>query len=309
MEWPEFLESSNSQKPTFDTFSAVPYNNRGVSAQAYQWTPEEKQFFENTFSRFNDLGSQTFFEYVASKLPHKSMEEIKNHYITLFKDVEIENHVPKNEVVVVVADDNQHYQLSQDQDDSSDMEAATNGVQPQVENIRPRRRRGIPWTEEEHQLFLMGLNRFGKGDWKSISRYYVVSKTPTQVASHAQKYFSRRNSTTPAERRRPSINDIQTVTLNPRTPTTSHQINNNLAYENNHQVGSSSLSFRYPYTFGGSNFSNNSNGDFEKFNRGEASGSSSLVMEQNNNSLCRPMSPRPFLPMNPSSATMYNHKL
>lgn len=43
------------------------------------------------------------------------------------------------------------------------------------------RRKGIPWTEEEHRLFLMGLAKFGKGDWRSISRTFVVTRTPTQV--------------------------------------------------------------------------------------------------------------------------------
>lgn len=61
------------------------------------------------------------------------------------------------------------------------------------------------------RLFLMGLNKYGKGDWRSISRYYVVTKTPTQVASHAQKFFRRQTCTTPTDRRRPSIHDIQTV--------------------------------------------------------------------------------------------------
>jgi SHAQKYF class myb-like DNA-binding protein len=43
------------------------------------------------------------------------------------------------------------------------------------------RRKGIPWTEEEHRLFLMGLSKFGKGDWRSISRNFVISRTPTQA--------------------------------------------------------------------------------------------------------------------------------
>ncbi|KAK6127569.1 hypothetical protein DH2020_038687 [Rehmannia glutinosa] len=68
---------------------------------------------------------------------------------------------------------------------------------------------------ESGRLFLMGLNKYGKGDWRSISRYYVITKTPTQVASHAQKYFRRLTSSTPVDRRRPSIHDIQTV--NPNT--------------------------------------------------------------------------------------------
>eukprot|EP00252_Welwitschia_mirabilis_P025134 TRINITY_DN7732_c0_g1_i3.p1 TRINITY_DN7732_c0_g1~~TRINITY_DN7732_c0_g1_i3.p1 ORF type:complete len:159 (+),score=13.16 TRINITY_DN7732_c0_g1_i3:58-534(+) len=56
----------------------------------------------------------------------------------------------------------------------------------------------------------MGLDKFGKGDWRSISRHFVVSRTPTQVASHAQKYFIRHSSAN-KEKRRSSIHDITTV--------------------------------------------------------------------------------------------------
>ncbi|MCH81364.1 transcription factor DIVARICATA-like [Trifolium medium] len=54
-----------------------------------------------------------------------------------------------------------------------------------------KRKKGTPWTEEEHRLFLAGLKEYKKGDWRSISRYFVVTRTHTQVASHAQKkYFN-----------------------------------------------------------------------------------------------------------------------
>ena len=43
------------------------------------------------------------------------------------------------------------------------------------------RRKGVPWTEEEHRLFVAGLAEYGKGDWRSISRNYVLTRTPTQV--------------------------------------------------------------------------------------------------------------------------------
>ncbi|KAM1155986.1 hypothetical protein ACFX13_027399 [Malus domestica] len=33
------------------------------------------------------------------------------------------------------------------------------------------------------------IAEYGKGDWKSISRFCVVTITPTQVVSHAQKHF------------------------------------------------------------------------------------------------------------------------
>ncbi|XP_073311347.1 transcription factor KUA1-like isoform X2 [Primulina huaijiensis] len=61
--------------------------------------------------------------------------------------------------------------------------------------------RGTPWTEEEHRRFLCGLRKLGKGDWRGISRNYVPSRTPTQVASHAQKYFIRQSNTARRKKR------------------------------------------------------------------------------------------------------------
>uniref|UniRef100_A0A6N2N655 Uncharacterized protein n=1 Tax=Salix viminalis TaxID=40686 RepID=A0A6N2N655_SALVM len=74
------------------------------------------------------------------------------------------------------------------------------------------RKRGVPWTEEEHKLFLLGLQKVGKGDWRGISRNFVKTRTPTQVASHAQKYFLRRNNQN-RRRRRSSLFDMTTDTF------------------------------------------------------------------------------------------------
>ncbi|CAI9772941.1 unnamed protein product [Fraxinus pennsylvanica] len=81
------------------------------------------------------------------------------------------------------------------------------------------RKKGVPWTEEEHRRFLLGLERHGKGDWRNISRNFVISKTPTQVASHAQKYFLRQL-TEGKEKRRPSIHDMTIPHLTHTTATT-----------------------------------------------------------------------------------------
>ncbi|KAH6797016.1 Duplicated homeodomain-like superfamily protein [Perilla frutescens var. hirtella] len=177
----------------------------------HEWTREENKLFENALAEI-DPTSPAFFENIAAKVPWKSIQEIKVHYEALVHDIEmIESGnfpVPDYPTMNAVRKEKMEGKKKKNvASPSKEGAAKTKSGQP--------RRRGVPWTEEEHQLFLMGLNKYGKGDWRSISRYYVITKTPTQVASHAQKYFRRQNSTTPADRRRPSIHDIHTV--NPAT--------------------------------------------------------------------------------------------
>jgi len=82
-------------------------------------------------------------------------------------------------------------------------EGATNVAKSPKE----RKKAGVPWTPEEHKRFLLGLSALGKGDWRGISRHYVQTRTPTQVASHAQKYFIRQTSTGNKRKRRTSLFD------------------------------------------------------------------------------------------------------
>ncbi|XLS49304.1 hypothetical protein HN51_009981 [Arachis hypogaea] len=52
-----------------------------------------------------------------------------------------------------------------------------------------------------NKIFLLVLQKLGKGDWRGIAKNYVISRTPTQVVSHAQKYFIRQNNVFRRKRR------------------------------------------------------------------------------------------------------------
>ncbi|KAK6789145.1 hypothetical protein RDI58_012944 [Solanum bulbocastanum] len=49
------------------------------------------------------------------------------------------------------------------------------------------------WSEEEHNSFLIGLDKVGKGNWNRIAKQFVPSRSSAQVASHAQNFFGRYN--------------------------------------------------------------------------------------------------------------------
>jgi len=93
---------------------------------------------------------------------------------------------------------------------------ASDSTVPATASSRERKK-GVPWTEDEHRLFLLGLQKLGKGDWRGISRHFVQSRTPTQVASHAQKYFIRQNNLN-KRKRRSSLFDIVSDAVGPRPP-------------------------------------------------------------------------------------------
>ncbi|XP_076927013.1 transcription factor MYBS1-like [Bidens hawaiensis] len=79
---------------------------------------------------------------------------------------------------------------------------------------RARKKKANSWTVDEHKRFLNGLKTYGKGDWRSISRMAVVTRTATQVASHAQKFFLRHkegNDNNKTKKKRSSIHDITTA--------------------------------------------------------------------------------------------------
>ncbi|CAE6086626.1 unnamed protein product [Arabidopsis arenosa] len=159
-----------------------------------QWTRSEDKMFEQALVLFPE-GSPNRWERIADQL-HKSAGEVSEHYEALVHDVfEI---------------DSGRVDVPDYMDDSAAGWDSAGQISFGSKHGESERKRGTPWTENEHKLFLIGLKRYGKGDWRSISRNVVVTRTPTQVASHAQKYFLRQNSVK-KERKRSSIHDITTV--------------------------------------------------------------------------------------------------
>ena len=47
---------------------------------------------------------------------------------------------------------------------------------------------GRYWTPAEHQLFLQGLEQYGRGKWTQISEL-IPTRSSSQVRSHAQKHY------------------------------------------------------------------------------------------------------------------------
>ncbi|KAK1265626.1 Transcription factor DIVARICATA [Acorus gramineus] len=176
------------------------------------WTSQENKLFENALA-IHDKETPDRWHKVAAMIRGKSAEDVRKHYHNLEMDV---SDIEAGLIPIP------GYSPSSFTLDGFRQPYGPNGKRSIGARSDHERKKGVPWTEEEHRLFLLGLKKYGKGDWRNISRNFVVSRTPTQVASHAQKYFIRLSSGG-KDKRRSSIHDITTVNLVDQGPTSPSQ--------------------------------------------------------------------------------------
>ncbi|CAJ1960337.1 unnamed protein product [Sphenostylis stenocarpa] len=183
-----------------------------------KWTPAENKLFENALAVY-DKDTPDRWHRVAEMIPGKTVMDVVKQYKELEADVcNIEaGLIPIPGYSTTTSPFTLDWVNTPGYDGFKGLTAkrSSSGRPPEQE-----RKKGVPWTEEEHKLFLLGLKKYGKGDWRNISRNFVITRTPTQVASHAQKYFIRQLSGG-KDKRRASIHDITTVNLTETTRTSS----------------------------------------------------------------------------------------
>ncbi|KAL3531719.1 hypothetical protein ACH5RR_005240 [Cinchona calisaya] len=178
-----------------------------------KWTQEENKKFENALALFDKDTPDRWYN-VAAMIPGKTVNDVIKQYRELVEDV---SDIEAGLIPIPPAySSGNSFTLEWVKNTTNNCYDSSSFKQfygpGGKRNSDHERKKGVPWTEEEHRQFLLGLKKYGKGDWRNISRNFVATRTPTQVASHAQKYFIRQLSGG-KDKRRSSIHDITTVNL------------------------------------------------------------------------------------------------
>ncbi|KAK3413657.1 hypothetical protein EUGRSUZ_I02206 [Eucalyptus grandis] len=208
------------------------YSRKAGGGGGGGWTFEENKRFENALAIFSlneDDSSATFDgfpERAAPFFPGKSVEQIRLHLEALMHDLDLieSGEIPFPEQWTIDEEDE-----GKRKREDGDVGSSGSSLSLPLLSSSSADRRHI-WTREEHESivkkgiqpsersltndvsflfswtlsrrFLRGMNIYGKGDWKRISANVVFTKTPSELASHSQEHFSRRDRPTSPKRPR-----------------------------------------------------------------------------------------------------------
>ncbi|CAH8303978.1 unnamed protein product [Eruca vesicaria subsp. sativa] len=167
------------------------------------WSRDDDIAFESALAIYIDE-TDNRWEKIAGVVPGKTVEQIIEHYETLLHDV---MKIESGDIPLPDYDIPEDTNVRRKNIGKRSNDRKCENKQEDEPTSKPNRRKAIPWTPLEHNQFLLGLKKYGKGDWRSISRHVVLTRTPTQVASHAQKYYERLKSKN-SSRQRQSIHDF-----------------------------------------------------------------------------------------------------
>lgn len=151
-----------------------------MSSSGAIWSYEEEKAFENAIAMhwIEKEDSKEQWEKIASSVPNKSMEQVKQHYQVLVDDVSAieEGHVSlpnyANELETINSSnkDSSKATTSSDKRSSCNFGSGFSGLghdsthhssgkgglsRSSSSSSEQERRKGIPWTEEEHRYFLI----------------------------------------------------------------------------------------------------------------------------------------------------------
>lgn len=122
------------------------------NSEKTEWTREENTKFENALAEL-DLESPHLFELIALRVPGKSLSQIKEHYNALVEDIQLieadlvplpnyKNNV-KGKEYVIEAETKTHYRTGN--------KGKGRVLEAENKTSNQSRKRGIPWTSEEHE--------------------------------------------------------------------------------------------------------------------------------------------------------------
>ncbi|KAM0914342.1 hypothetical protein ACQ4PT_011547 [Festuca glaucescens] len=207
-----------------------------------EWTSSEIEKARSIIARFdgnnyinygmNDNNSHDILTELHSLFPSKTMQQVKDLYVDLVVEMltvqseeEYDSAIEEHRIIHPVDGlINENFGIQE--------EASMNGADllfggqifdgmrvVEMEEVQAVEQNKVGMLENKmsiHQtmdapharrLFLCGLSAYGRGKWKNISKYFVTTRTPVQISSHAQKYFKKLEGKG-LRKQRYSINDV-----------------------------------------------------------------------------------------------------